>query len=121
MSQPSFCLGKQTETALFEAIEAHILTACPDTTVKHDRTQTAFVRTVQYTWVSLPRRSADAGAVMLSIGLPGRMESPRILYAAEVAPGRWMHHMLIRNFSDLDEEISEWLRAAWALIGCGRR
>lgn len=120
MSQPLFCLSKAPETRLFEHIEAHLL-SFGDVTVKHDRTQTAFVRKVQFAWVSLPRRKADAGAVMLSIGMPSHIDSPRILHAAEVAPGRWMHHMLIRQESELDDEVKAWIEAAWALVGPGRK
>ena len=115
-----FCLGKAQETTLYTHIEAHVL-AFGDVNVKHDRTQTAFVRKVQFAWVSLPRRKADAGAVMLSIGMPGRIDSPRILHAAEVAPGRWMHHMIIRREEDFDADVRAWLEAAWALVGCGKR
>ena len=115
-----FCLGKARETELYAHIEAHLL-AFGDVTAKHDRTQTAFVRRVQFAWVSLPRRKSDSGAVMLSIGMPSRIDSPRILHAAEVAPGRWMHHMLIRHEDELDAEVQSWLEAAWALVGPGRR
>lgn len=121
MSQPLFCAGKPEVTALFEAIETRVLALCPDVTVKHDRTQTAFVRKVQFTWVSLPRRKADAGAVMLSVGLPSPLESPRVTYAAEVAPGRWMHHIILHSTAELDAELTGWIEAAWALVGCGRR
>ena len=120
MSQPLFCPGKAQETALFHHIEAHLLTL-GDVSVKHDRTQTAFVGKMQFAWVSLPRRKADAGAVMLSIGMPTRIDSPRILHAAEVAPGRWMHHMLIRKECELDAEVRAWLEAAWAMVGVGRK
>lgn len=120
MSLPRFCLGMPAETALYEAIEARIL-AFGETVCKHDRTQTAFVRQVQFAWVSLPRRKADAGAVMLSIGLPVRLDSPRILHAAEVAPGRWMHHLLLRQADELDAEVTGWLEMAWSLVGCGRK
>lgn len=121
MTPPLFALGRPAESALYSRIEAHLTTRFPDVTVKHDRTQTAFVRRVQFTWVSLPRRKADEGAVMLSIGLPMRLDSPRILHAAEVAPGRWMHHLLLRRPEELDDEIARWLEMAWALVGCGRR
>ncbi len=120
MSVPLFCLGKARETALYEQIEEALL-AFGEVSVKHDRTQTAFVRKVQFAWVSLPRRKADAGAVMLSIGLPSRVESSRMLHAAQVAPGRFMHHMIIREESELDGEALSWLEAAWALVGPGRR
>lgn len=120
MSQPVFSAGMPRETALYERLERIVL-SFGDVSVKHDRTQTAFVRRVQFAWVSLPRRKSDAGAVMLSVGLPGRMESPRIQYAAEVSPGRWMHHLIIREESEIDAEIKAWLEAAWALVGLGRR
>lgn len=120
MSQPLFCLGMPTETALYEQIEAQVM-AFGDIHIKHDRTQTAFVRQVQFAWASLPHRKADPGAVMLSIGLPLRLDSPRILHVAEVAPGRWMHHLLLRQADELDAEVMGWLEMAWSLIGCGRR
>ncbi len=121
MTDAIFCLGKARESSLYQALEHRILARCPDATVKHDRTQTAFIRKVQFTWLSLPRRRADAGALMLSIGLPARENSPRILHAAEVAPGRWMHHIIIRSAEDFDDEVAGWVSAAWALIGPGQR
>lgn len=120
MSTPMFSLGMPRETALYQQLEGLLMTL-GDVSVKHDRTQTAFVRKVQFAWASLPRRKADAGALMLSIGLPSRLDSPRLLHAAQVAPGRWMHHMLIRGEAELDEEVRTWLEAAWALVGVGRR
>ena len=120
MSQPLFCLGMPRETALFEHVEAQLL-AFGDVRVKHDKTQTAFVRKVQFAWVSLPRRKGNAGAVMLSIGLPFPLASPRILHAAEVSPGRWMHHLLLRREEEFDGELRAWLEAAWAMVGCGRQ
>lgn len=119
MSQPLFCMGRTEESAIYEAVEARILTLCPDVTVKHDRTQTAFIRKVQFLWLSLPRRKCDAGALMLSVSLPTRLESARLLYAAEVAPGRWMHHLLIRSADELDADLTGVIQASWALIGPG--
>ncbi len=121
MSIPAFCLNMPQEAALYEVIERHMRGAYPDITVKHDRTQTAFVRKVQFAWVSLPRKKADRGGVMLSIGLPGPVQSPRMLHVTEAAPGRWMHHMMLRTADDLDDEVRTWLEQAWALVGPGRR
>ena len=121
MSQPLFCLGKPEETALYETIEARILALCPDATVKHDRTQTAFVRKMQFLWLSLPRRKGDAGGLLLSVALPSRLESMRLLYAAEVAPGRWMHHLVLRSANDLDADLISLIQAAWALVGPGAK
>ncbi len=120
MNAPLFCLGKARENELYFRIEG-ILLGFGEVSVKHDRTQTAFIRRVQFAWVSLPRRKGDAGAVMLSIGLPSLVNSPRMLHAAEVSPGRYMHHLLIREESELDGEVLSWLEAAFALVGPGRR
>lgn len=121
MSEPFFCAGAPVETALYHLIEAHVLSRYPDVSVKHDRTQSAFIRKVQFAWLSMPRRKADAGAVMLSLGLPGPVDLPCMLHVAEVAPGRWMHHLLIRSADELNEEICSLIGSAWALVGCGRR
>lgn len=121
MTHPRFCPGLPDTAMLCDAVTQRILALCPGVTLKHDRTQTAFVRQVQFAWLSLPRRKADAGAVMLSIALPGRMESPRVLHAAEVSPGRWMHHLIIRRAEEIDGEIADALQAAWALVGPGRK
>lgn len=109
------------EAELYAAIAKRLRAAVGEISVKHDRTQTAFVRRVQFAWVSMPRRRADAGAVMLSFGLPSPVESGRILHRAQVAPGRWMHHMLIRDEEEMDDEVLGWLTAAWAFVGPGRR
>lgn len=121
MSQPLFCLGKPDESALYEELEGRILALCPDVAAKHDRTQTAFVRRVQFVWLSMPRRKADAGGLMLSIGLPFRIYSPRVLYAAEVGPARWMHHLVLHSAEDFDAEVAAWVSASWGLIGPGRQ
>lgn len=121
MSQPLFCLGLPAESQLYAALEARILALCPDVTLKHDRTQTAFVRRVQFLWLSLPRHKRDQGALMLSLALPAPMEHPRVLHAAEVSPGRWMHHMIIRTAPEMDEALCSFIQAAHALVGCGRR
>lgn len=109
------------ETALAAEIHQRLQQRVGAIALRHCRTQTALVRRVQFAWISPPRKRADAGAVMLSFGLPSRLDSPRILHAAEVAPGRWMHHMLIRSAAEADEELLGWLAAAWALVGPGRR
>ena len=58
---------------------------------------------------------------MLSVAAVSRIDSPRMLHATQAAPGRWMHHMLLRSAQELDDEVAGWLEAAWALVGPGRR
>lgn len=53
---PEFLLGRANETAIYEAVLAHLSAVFPDVTVKCDKTQAAFVRQTQFAWVWHPRR-----------------------------------------------------------------
>lgn len=121
MSVPVMQLTCPAEYALYDRIEQHILTAFPDVTVRHTKTQTAFARKVQFCWVTPPLRKADAGGIMIYIALPFRLNSPRVLRMGYPSPERYMHHILLRNEDDFDAEIISWIEAAWALVGPGRR
>ena len=50
---------------------------------------------------------------MLSIAVDRRLESPRWKEVVEPAPGRFMHHLELNAISDIDEEVTHWLRSAW--------
>ncbi|MBQ3156982.1 MAG: hypothetical protein IJB81_08670 [Clostridia bacterium] len=121
MSLPVMPLKGEAEWALYHLIEQHILTAYPDVTVRHTKTQTAFARKVQFCWVTPPLRRADAGSVMLYIALPFHLESPRVLRTGYPSHDRYMHHILLRSAAEFDAEITGWIEAAWALVGPGRR
>lgn len=116
-----FLYGRPDETALYERIRACLLARCPEVTEKISRTQLAFVREVQFAWLSLPRRKADAGGLMVSFALPTRCELPRVLYAAEVTPGKFMHHTIVHDPEEIDDELMNLLLSAWALCGVRRR
>ena len=51
---------------------------------------------------------------MVTVGLARQMESPRVAVAVEPYPGRWTHHILISEESQIDDELLEWLEEAWA-------
>lgn len=120
MSQPVMPLNN-AEYALYARIEGHILSTFPDVTVRHTKTQSAFARKVQFCWVTPPLRKADAGGVMLYIALPFPLDSPRVLRMGYPSPERYMHHILLHDEGEFDQEITGWLEAAWALVGPGRR
>ena len=113
MTMPEAFLRYPASIPCYEAVCGHILAAFPEATIKVSRTQTAFVRGVQFAWLSPPRRKADAGCVTLSFALPERVRSPRVFASAEPYPGRFMHHMLLRATEVLDEECLAWLARAW--------
>jgi hypothetical protein len=52
--------------------------------------------------------------VVLSIALPRPDPSPRWKQVAHPSPRVWMHHLEVRDASELDDEVDAWLREAHA-------
>ena len=113
MMMPETFLAFPQSIPCYEAVCTRIQAAFPHAALKVDRTQTAFVRGVQFAWLSAPRRKADQGGLVLSFSLPERASSPRIFASGEPYPGRFMHHMLLRAPEELDSECLGWLSRAW--------
>lgn len=66
--------------------------------------------------------SAKKEKLIVTFGLPSRVDSPRICQATEPYPQRWTHHMPVGEASELDEELINWLAAAQAFaIGKKKR
>ena len=59
---------------------------------------------------SRPRRRG--GGLMVSFGLSAPLQSPRLFAVANPAPGRYTHHVQVRDFSELDDELMQWI--AWS-------
>ena len=51
--------------------------------------------------------------MLLTFGLSYRKDSPRIAVATEPYPGRWTHHVLLTEPSQLDEELLGWVEEAY--------
>ena len=102
---------------LYEAAERAILQAFPDTRVEVKNTQVTFRTKYGFAWAWPPfRRKKDWPKVcmILSFGLDHRMDSPRVVEAANPYPGRWTNHTLVTRPGDLDDELMGWLAQAHA-------
>jgi hypothetical protein len=82
--------------------------------VRVSKSQVAFRRKRGFAYLWLPGRylSRPGADVVLSIALGRHVESSRWKQVVEPAPGQWMHHLEITNVSDLDDDVSQWLREA---------
>ncbi len=116
LSLLSFFAGRPEEEVLGRTVTQWIVTALPQTTVRVQKTQITFQNRHVFAALSLPRRARDraAHALTLTLGLPVRLDTPRVMMAAEPYPGRWTHHLLLSGPQDLDEELLGWVRAAAA-------
>ena len=87
--------------------------------IRTTRSQVAFRHRRGFAWLWLPGRwlRHPGAEVVLSIGLPRHDASARWKQVVEPRPGRWMHHLELRDVEDLDAEVAGWLAEAWAAAG----
>ena len=108
--------GHPAELALYEALFRRMDGAFPEGTVKVQTSQISFYGRHLFAAASLPvRRRKDwpKMCLMVTVGLPYRLDSPRVVAASEPYPGRWTHHVLVTEADQIDEELMGWLREAW--------
>ena len=89
---------------LYEELFALLDARFPDCSVKVQKTQISFYSPRLFAMVSLPRRKAEPGLI-LTLGLPRRLDTPRAAFVTEPYPGRWTHHFPITDKSQLDAEL----------------
>ena len=96
--------------ALFELLYEQAMTRWPSSTLRVQKTQITFSDPRGYLFASRPRRRG--GGLMVTFGLSAPLESPRLFAVANPAPGRYTHHVQVRDSSELDEELMQWI--AWS-------
>ena len=109
--------GKPAELALYETLFRHMEEVFPDASVKVQKSQISFYGRHLFAAASLPvrrKKSWPEHCVVVTVGLSRQMESSRVAVAVEPYPGRWTHHILISEESQIDDELMEWLEEAWA-------
>lgn len=105
--------GKPAALELYSQLEAQLLQQFPEMRIKATKTQVSFANRYIFALASRPKRKRDDHLVV-SFGLGYEKQSPRIFCASEAARGRWTHHVAVHSPQDLDEELMEWLREAYA-------
>ncbi|MGN1019112.1 MAG: DUF5655 domain-containing protein [Aristaeellaceae bacterium] len=93
---------------LYAALEEAVLSICPDTRVLVMKSQIAFTVARRFAFASLRGRR-----LIVTFGLPYRVESPRIRQAVEPYPNRWTHHVILRSRSEIDDTLLGWIEEAW--------
>lgn len=118
MTPEAFFAGKALPYQLFERVVAALERIGP-MTLRVSKSQIAFRHRRGFAWVWMPDRylRGPTAPLVLSIALPWRDRSPRWKQVVEPAPGRWMHHLELRDTAELDGEVQAWLQAAWDAAG----
>ena len=115
--------GKPLELTLYSALFRHMETEFPDASVKVQKSQISFYTRHLFGAASLPvRRKKDwpEHCIVVTIGLSHKLESPRVAVAVEPYPNRWTHHILISKEEQIDGELLDWLREAYAFAASKR-
>ena len=111
-----FFEGKPLELALYQALFRRLEVLFPAGSVRVQKSQISFYGRHLYGAASLPvRRRKDwpEHCLVVTLGLGRRLDSPRVAVAVEPYPGRWTHHLLLTEESQIDEELLGWFREAW--------
>ncbi len=101
---------------LYEKLREKLVGIHPDLIARAGKTQISLRNRYVFAAVSLPWRRIKGWPreyLLLSIGLPYRKESPRIVEATEPYPNRWTHHVILTQLSDIDDTLLEWLEEAY--------
>ena len=51
--------------------------------------------------------------LIITFGLPCRLDSPRIAEAVEPYPSRWTHHVIVEKPADIDRQLLGWIDMAY--------
>ena len=109
--------GKPLELVLYEALFRRLEAEFPDASVRVQKSQISFYGRHLFSAASLPvrrKKSWPKHCIVLTVGLSRRLDSPRVAVATEPYPGRWTHHILISDKAQIDGELLDWLKEAWA-------
>ncbi len=103
---------------LYLALEALLRGAFPEGNKRVQKTQITFANRHVFACVSFARvkRKAELprGYLVLTLGLPAPLDSPRVAVKTEPWPGRWTHHIVLSRTEELDDELISWIEASCA-------
>ncbi|OPX85458.1 MAG: hypothetical protein A4E53_03452 [Pelotomaculum sp. PtaB.Bin104] len=108
--------GRPEALALFHAVRRYIESIGP-VKVEAMKTQVSFGAKTKFAWVWLPQlwtKKRPENSITLTFDVGRHIEHDRIVQAVEPRPGRWTHHVIIESEADLNEDVREWLREAYA-------
>lgn len=110
-----FLGGDPGRIAIFEALEAAV-NALGENELSVQKTQISWGNPKKYAFLSLPLRKGPnfpKGCLICTFGLGREARHPRIFQAVEPYPDRWTHHVVLRDPSDVDEPLRDWLAEAY--------
>ena len=113
-----FFSGHEGALPLYAALRETLFARFPSTGQRAQKTQITFFDRHVFACVSFARvkRKAEMpeNFLVLTLGLPAPLNSPRAAVKTEAYPGRWTHHFVLSSPDDLDGEMLRWIAEAHA-------
>jgi hypothetical protein len=97
---------------LYDRFES-MIAACGEYHVAPAKTRIAFMGRVRFAGI----HSLSERGMSCSFALPYALESERFVKVDEVVPGWFAHRMRITEPEQLDDQIQEWIRESYRLMG----
>jgi hypothetical protein len=116
MTLDDFFQGYERCRPIYAAIQG-VLNGIGYAEIRPSKSQIAFKRKKAFAWVWIPGKilRGKVAPLVLSISLNYRDPAERWKEIVEPAPGRFMHHLELYNVTDIDDQVTDWLRTAWNL------
>ncbi|MGI6004306.1 MAG: DUF5655 domain-containing protein [Christensenellales bacterium] len=105
------------ERSLFDALQERIM-ALDGVKMKVQKSQIAFSAGTQFAWVWFPmpwakgRPGRPENCIIVSFSTDRPFENEKIVQRVEPYSGRFMHHVVVSQPGDLDEDLWQWLEMA---------
>lgn len=111
----AFFAGSPVGLAVYHAVDEAIR-EIGAATVRTTKSQVAFARRRGFAYLWAPGRwlRRPAAEVVLSIALGRNESSPRFKEVVHPSRAIWMHHLEVHGAADIDAEVIDWLREAYA-------
>ena len=94
---------------LYEAFAGAVMDQYPDTRIKVQKSQISFSNRYLFACVSFARvkkkKELPDPYLVITLGMPYPLESPRVAVKTEPYPGRWTTHIVIGSADEVDEEL----------------
>ncbi len=101
---------------LYLTFEEMIRVKYPDIKIKIQKSQISISNKNGFAYVWLPVREMKNRPdvfIVVSFGLPYKLDSSRIVQAIEPYPNRWTHHVIIQDINEIDSELMNWIEEAY--------
>lgn len=119
-----FFSGHPEALDLYAALEEALYRRFADVNRRVQKTQISFFNRHVFACVSFarvkPRAELPRGYLVLTLGLPAPLHSPRAAIKTEPYPGRWTHHFVLSRPEELDEELLSWIGESYAFAAAKR-